>query len=144
MERDWEKLYHEVRAPHVVVLPKPYAGAAAGARMFVASPALIEARMRAVAPGRTLEVPALRAELARENRTDACCPVSTSIFLRIVAERALIRLAQGRDGAPFWRVIPPESPIARKLSCGPDFIRERREEEAAQRATARQRKAATQ
>jgi hypothetical protein len=36
----------------------------------------------------------------------------------------------GDEPTPFWRVIAPDSPLARKLSCGPDFIRYRRALEA--------------
>jgi hypothetical protein len=30
---------------------------------------------------------------------------------------------------PFWRVIDERSPIAKKLSCGVDMVREQRERE---------------
>ena len=30
---------------------------------------------------------------------------------------------------PFWRVVSPESNIAKKLACGIDFIIKRQEEE---------------
>jgi hypothetical protein len=90
--------------------------------------ALLDERIRAIPAGRTHNPVALRADLARENGAVATCPTSTAIFLRIVAERALERL--GDDPTPFWRVIAPDSLLARKLSCGPDFIRHRRALEA--------------
>lgn len=68
---------------------------------------------------------ALRAELVARHGADATCPVSTAIFLRIVAEAALEEIAKGRPPAqvtPFWRVIAPGSSIASKLSCGDEFI----------------------
>jgi hypothetical protein len=128
MPKSWDEKYRGAKPPHVTVLAKSFAGVGAGERLFIASPPLLDARIRAIAPGRTLDPVALRAELARENGAAATCPTSTAIFLRIVAERALERLAA--DPTPFWRVIAPESPIARKLSCGPDFIRHRRALEA--------------
>jgi hypothetical protein len=128
MPKSWDEKYRGAKPPHVTVLAKPFAGVSAGERLFIASPALLDERIRAVPAGRTRDPVALRADLARENGAVATCPTSTAIFLRIVAERALERL--GDDPTPFWRVIAPDSPLARKLSCGPDFIRHRRALEA--------------
>ncbi len=127
MPKSWDQKYHGAKPPHVAVLDKPYAGLRPGQRLFIASPALLDASIRAIPSGQAMEVAALRMSLAREHGADATCPTSTAIFLRIVAERAL----EARDDpAPFWRVIAPDSPLARKLSCGPDLIRHRRALEA--------------
>lgn len=127
----WEQKYAGAKPPHVAVLEKPFAGLAAGNHLFIAAPPLIEARVRAVPRGATQTVLALRAALAREHGADATCPTSTRIFLRIVAERALERMAIGDpDPAPFWRVIDPDSPLAGKLTCGRVFVEARRAEEA--------------
>ena len=128
MPKSWDEKYRGAKPPHVTVLAKAFAGVGAGERLFIASPPLLDERIRAIPPGQTLDPVALRAELARENAAVATCPTSTAIFLRILAERALERLAD--DPTPFWRVVAPESPLARKLSCGPDFIRHRRALEA--------------
>lgn len=128
MPKSWDEKYRSAKPPHVTVLAKPFAGIGAGQALFIASPPLLDARIRAIPPGHTLDPVAMRADLAQENGAVATCPTSTAIFLRIVAERALERLAD--DPTPFWRVIAPESPLARKLSCGPDFIRHRRALEA--------------
>jgi hypothetical protein len=124
MPKSWDEKYRGAKPPHVTVLAKPFAGVGAGEHLFIASPALLDERIRAIPAGRTHDPVALRADLARENGAVATCPTSTAIFLRNVAERALERL--GDDPTPFWRVIAPDSPLARKLSCGPDFIRHRR------------------
>ncbi len=53
------------------------------------------------------------------------CPVTTAIYLRIVAEVARTDLAEGKrldEGVPFWRVVLPGSKVAQKLSCGPDHV----------------------
>lgn len=129
MPKTWEQKHRDAKAPHVAVLEKPFGGLRAGQRLFVASPALLEERIAALPRGATLEPAALRAQIAVEHGADATCAASTGIFLRIVAERALERLARGEEAAPFWRVVAPDSPLARKLSCGPDFLRQRREAE---------------
>jgi hypothetical protein len=107
----------------------PFAGIPVGGRLFIASPALIDDAMHAVPRGRTLSVDQLRATLARTHFADATCPLTTGIFLRIVAERALEQRAEGASDeeiAPFWRVIDPDSTLAQKLSCGAEFIRQQR------------------
>jgi hypothetical protein len=123
MPKSWDQKFHGAKPPHVAVLDKPFAGLRPGQRLFIASPALLDQRIRAIPPGQATDLTALRAGLATEQGADATCPTSTAIFLRIVAERALER---PDDPAPFWRVVGPETPLARKLSCGPDFIRHRR------------------
>ena len=75
----------------------------------------------------------MRAALAKKNKAEATCPISTAIFVRIVAECALERIAGGEAvGAvpPFWRLVDPEGPLAKKLSCGPEFIAAQRALEA--------------
>ena len=125
--KSWEQKYHGAKPPHVAVLEKPYAGLPVGTRLFIASPALVETALRAVPPGGTVTVAALRDDLARAHGADATCPTSTGIFLRIVAERALERMAMGDpDPAPFWRAIEPASVLAGRLTCGGGFIQQRR------------------
>jgi hypothetical protein len=53
------------------------------------------------------------------------CPVTTAIYLRVVAEVALDDLGTGKpldQVVPFWRVVTPDSKVAKKLSCGPDHV----------------------
>ena len=68
--------------------------------------------------GSTLSPAQLRENLARLHQADATCPVSTGIFLRIVAENACDELEQGQSihqVCPFWRVVAPDSTTAKKL-----------------------------
>jgi hypothetical protein len=62
---------------------------------------------------------------ASTHGADFSCPISTSIFARIAAEAALDEMEMGKpaqDVTPFWRTIEPDGPVARRLSCGPEFI----------------------
>lgn len=130
MPKTWPEKFASAKPAHVVVLDKPFAGAAAGERLFIPSPALLAERIAALPAGARTDPVALRAALAREHGSQATCPVATAIHLRILAECALEQMAAGGEPIPFWRAIPPESELARKLSCGPEFIRRRREAEA--------------
>jgi len=132
--KSWAEKMKGAKAPHVAVLERPMAGLKPGARLFIASPLLVERYVRSIPRGQTRDAVTMRAELARQHRADATCPMSTGIFVRIVAEAALEAMDAGEGPdtiAPFWRLVEPDSAAARKLSCGPDFIRTRREMERA-------------
>ncbi|NBN79317.1 hypothetical protein GWI72_13655 [Microvirga tunisiensis] len=125
MKKTWMQKLAGGKPPHVVQLESAFAGVPAGARLFIASPRLLDERIALIPRGMVRDPVDLRAELAAEQGADATCPVSTAIFLRIVAEAALERIAGGTPAAevtPFWRVIAPGSKIAGKLSCGDDYL----------------------
>lgn len=109
-----------------------FAGIKAGQLMLVATPQMVDAYIRKIPYGETRTVVRLRNELARRNRCDASCPVSTAIFVRISAEAAIEAMEQGADideVTPFWRVIAPDDKVAGKLNVDSDWIRHQRESE---------------
>ena len=56
----------------------------------------------------------LRRTLAAEHGADACCPVTVQRHLVTIAETA---------SAPYWRMVDPDRPFARRLAGGPEAIR---------------------
>lgn len=91
----------------------------------MADPRVVDAVIRATRPGALSTIAELRSELAAQHVADICCPISTSIFVRICAEAALAELEMGRsvqEVTPFWRVVEPNGTLAKKLSCGTDFV----------------------
>lgn len=79
--------------------------------------------------GTRKEIQQVRRELALLHGADATCPVSTAIFLRTVAEAAWDEIYAGKamaDVAPFWRVIDPKSPLAKKRRAGLPWIEQQR------------------
>jgi hypothetical protein len=122
---DWYKRFNSAKPPHVVTLESDYAGAKAGMTMLISSPSEIASYVSRIPHGETATIARLRTDLARRANADAACPVSTSIFLKVVAEVGLADMANGKsiaDVVPFWRVIEPSSKLAAKLSCGRDGI----------------------
>ncbi len=120
------------KPPHQVVLEKDFAGVKQGSTLHISSPQEIADELRKILPGTTLSIQQLRQNIANFQKCDATCPVSTSIFLRIVAEHAWEEFNlhnNQQDIAPFWRVIDPESSLAKKLSFDPAWIRLQREME---------------
>jgi hypothetical protein len=133
MAKSWKQKLAGGKPAHVEVLTKPFGGAPEGAKMLIATPRLVDEYMRSVPPGESRSVAQMRTDLAKAYGAEIACPISTSIFARIAAEAAIEETQMGKplsEVTPFWRVIDEKSPIAKRLSCGPDLVRSRREEEA--------------
>jgi len=118
------------KPPHHVVLEKDFAGIPKGAKLHISSPVEIAAELKTIPPGSILSIQAFRRRLAEKNKCDATCPVSTSIFLRIVAEHTWEEFnssSSKQDLAPFWRVVESSSPMAKKLNFDSAWIDLQRE-----------------
>jgi hypothetical protein len=122
---DWHKKYNNAKASQVVTLHTDFAGAKAGMELLISSPADIATYVARIPHGETRTIARLRTDLSRAAKADATCPVTTSILLKVAAERAFQDIADSKnldDVPPFWRVIEPNSNLAAKLSCGKDGI----------------------
>jgi hypothetical protein len=122
---DWRKRLGGAKPAHVVMLHTDFAGVKAGNTMLISSPGDIAAWLARIPKGETRTMDRLRNDLARKAGASAMCPVTTAIYLRVVAEVALRDLAEGKaldEVVPFWRVVTPETTVAKKLSCGPDHV----------------------
>jgi hypothetical protein len=125
MERIMATKAAKKKEPKRVMLEKSFAGIPAGAILFVATPDIVAAYVRAIPSGQTRTVEQMRRDLAKRNKAEATCPVSTAIFLRSVAEISLKQLAEGvalESVVPFWRIIEPGTPIAKRLALDPEWI----------------------
>jgi hypothetical protein len=85
-------------------------------RMLIPSETMVVCQLRAAPPGRLSDLAALRRRLAAECGADACCPVTV--------QRHLVHISRNGN-APFWRVVDPDRPFARRLAGGPENIREK-------------------
>jgi hypothetical protein len=133
MAKTWREKHDGHKHPvQIETLDKPFAGKPPGATMVIATPKDMTAFFKSVPRGKSRSMDDLRAHLAKKHKTDFACPLTTGIFSRIAAEHAYAQIAEGESAnavAPFWRVIDPKSPLAKKLACGPDFISRMRAEE---------------
>lgn len=130
--KTWQQKMN-AKPPHTVVLDRDFAGVPAGAKLLISCPREVEAYLRTqVPPGQTRAIQQMRRELAALHGADAACPVSTAIFLRTVAEAAWDAIEAGAPAtevAPFWRVVDPQSPLAKKLRAGAVWIEQQRSAE---------------
>jgi hypothetical protein len=131
-EYAWGNRFAVKRYPKRVTLDADFAGIPAGSTLFVGTPQILQAYIHKIPVGTTRTIQRLRRDIARANRCAAMCPVSTAIFLRILAEAAWDELHAGKgvhEVTPFWRVIEPGSVIARKLRATDAWLRSQREAE---------------
>jgi hypothetical protein len=122
---DWRKRFGAAKDPHVVMLHSDFAGVKAGNTMLISSPGELANYIARIPRGETRTMDRLRNELARKAGAQSMCPVTTAIYLKVVAEVALQDLAEGKlidQVVPFWRVVLPDSKVAGKLSCGRDHV----------------------
>lgn len=119
-----EKLARK-KEPKKVLLDYDFAGIKSGSWMFVGTPQIVDAYIRAIPYGETRTIPAMRRQLARRRQCDDTCPVSTAIFVRMVAEAAVEDIAAGvplSDVSPFWRLISSADNVTHKLAIDPIWI----------------------
>ena len=130
--KSWSEKFDCEKSFKIKILDKKIADMPEGSVMLIASPPLIDGALRAIPYGKSMDTKTLRRDLAVAHGAEVTCPLTTGIFLRIVAEAALEKRAKGAAMAeitPFWRVIHPKSPLAGKLSCGRAFVAAQRKSE---------------
>jgi hypothetical protein len=88
-------------------------------RMLIPTPLLVAAELRRVPRGRLITAAVLRERLARRAGADFACPMTTGIFLNIVAGATEEAIAAGRRPvAPYWRVVDDKGRLPPKFPPG--------------------------
>ena len=121
------------KEPKRVLMDKAWAGMQPEQMMFVATPQIVDAYIRSISHGQTVTIPEMRDALAERENCAGTCPMSSAIFVRMVAEAALEDLADGKqvsEIAPFWRMITSRDKMVKKLKIDPDWIDQQRAMEA--------------
>lgn len=124
-KKTWLDKLNEKKEPQTKRADISFADIPKGSVMFIATPKLIDQYIREIGYGKNVDTKTLRKDLALQHNADNTCPITTGIFLKIVAEANYEKLQQGKpinEVTPFWRVIDPNSTLAKKLSFGQDFI----------------------
>ena len=84
--------------------------------MLIPSPLDVEAVIRKVPRGKVITSSQLGAKLAHAAGTNCTCPMTTGIFVRIIAEAA----AESRI-TPYWRVVRDDGSFNEKFPGGPSI-----------------------
>ncbi|MDA8686267.1 hypothetical protein N9L94_04555 [Robiginitalea sp.] len=132
MKKSWTDKFNAKSNFEIKVLEKAFWGHEVGDKMLIPSPAIIQDYINEHDAGIRLELNTMRDDLALTYGADFTCPLTTGIFLRIVAEMNHEQYAEGaslESICPFWRIIEPQSKLAGKLSFGTELIRKMRHQE---------------
>ena len=130
--KTWAEKLHDGRQPQIEKADKDFAGIKVGQKMLIPTPMLIDEYMRQIPKGKAVDSLTVRKDLAIEHGAEVTCPLTTGIFIRIVAEASYEEYQKGKalnKIAPFWRVIDEKSPTAKKLTFGTEFLKEQRKKE---------------
>ena len=126
----WVARLNDPRPHEVKRAPISIAGMRKGQVMLVPSARLVDAFVRTVKRGRSMDARQLRDALAAAHGAQVCCPITTGFHLRTVAEVVGEAIARGASIArvtPVWRVLPPGAPTLAKLTYDPEvLLRQRR------------------
>jgi hypothetical protein len=130
--KSWNDKLNNTRPAQVETADKDFAGIRKGQTMLVPTALMVDAYIRQVPAGQSVDLPTLRRDLAAEAGAEVTCPLTSGIFVRIAAEAAYEQYQNGASLdtiTPFWRVISPKSPAAKKLTFGTGFLLEQRSKE---------------
>ena len=130
--KSWQEKLDDGRTPQIETTDKAFAGIQAGQKMLIPTPRLVDEYIRQIPEGTFVDMATLRKDLALERGAEVTCPLTTGIFLRIVAEAAYEEHEKGKPLnkiTPFWRVIDERSPTAKKLTFGTAFLKAQRAKE---------------
>jgi ABC-type uncharacterized transport system ATPase subunit len=132
IKKTWLDKLNETKEPKIKRIDIDFADIPVGSNMLIATPKIIDKYIQEIGVGKRIDTKTLRKDLALAHNADYTCPVTTGIFLRIVAEANYEKLQQGKhvkEITPFWRVIDPNSVLAKKLTFGQDFLLQQIEKE---------------
>lgn len=130
MAKSWKEKFFSKENFEIKTIQKNFWGHVAGSKMLIPTPLMIQEYINQIESGKVSEIETMRNDLAIENGADFTCPMTTGIFLKIVAEYNYEKLNQKRvDICPFWRIIDPNSKFSGKLSFDKNLIASKRNKE---------------
>lgn len=130
--KNLNKKLNSVGVPVVKPVPINIAGMKKGQVMLIPTPKLVDQFIRKIPKGKSIDVKALRANLAASHDAEVTCPITMGFHVRTIAEAAYESFNAGtpiNKITPIWRVLDADSPTIKKLSFDPEFILAQRREE---------------
>lgn len=125
----------KLRKPQQPEIIKPLPNSVAhwgppGASMVISTPADIDEVIRKIPKGRLATMTSLRDALSRRHKADIACPITTGIFLGIVAKAAAEMEEMGaKRVAPWWRVLKSDGSLNPRMPGGAEEQRARLQSE---------------
>lgn len=131
MTRSWTDRL-DMGTPMTKRSPRTFGDVVEGQSMLVPTARQVDAFMRTIPAGRSMDVRTFRKAMAASHGAEVTCPVYMGYHLRTVAEAAHEALERGvpiGEIAPFWRVLDEATPTTERLTFGAEFVRARRRAE---------------
>jgi hypothetical protein len=109
-----------VELPKIVRVPRMWQKRFGAGTMVIARPLDVDVLIRTVRKGSLVTQTQLRERLARKYKVDHTCPLTTGIFVRIIAEAAEEDRRAGKVRiTPYWRVVRDDGSLNEKFPGGP-------------------------
>ena len=117
--KSWQEKLHNQDHSKIVDIPPRMAKRLGTGTMLIPKPIDVDALIRKTKKGKLVTVSEIRSKLARDNGVDTTCPLTTGIFVRIVAEAAEEEMRDGKKKVtPYWRVIKDDGSLNEKFPGG--------------------------
>ncbi len=126
----WREKLERTDHSKIVEIPAAMAKRLGTGTMLIPKPLDVDALIRKTKKGKLVTVSEIRSRLARDNKVEVACPLTTGIFIRIAAEAAEEDLRNGRKRVtPYWRVIRDDGSLNEKFPGGVKAQSQRLKEE---------------
>jgi len=114
----WREKLERPQEPQIVSLPPKMLRFGKG-KMLIPTPKLVDEIISKVPRGKLITVGQIRKKLAHDHAADVTCPLTTGIFVRIVAEAANEASLDGaKRVTPYWRVVRDNGELNPKFPRG--------------------------
>jgi alkylated DNA nucleotide flippase Atl1 len=107
-------------APKIVEqLPEGVRWAPPGSSMVISTPLEIEGLINKIPKGKVATIATLREAIAKRHKTTITCPITTGIFLGVIARAAAEKEMLGVNHVtPWWRVLKTDGSLNDKMPGG--------------------------
>jgi alkylated DNA nucleotide flippase Atl1 len=127
-KKSWqEKLIDKKGYPKILKLEKRFPcynavhkmGAKAGDNVVLVNPSEVVEIMKEVPRGKLVTIVEICKRIAKEHTVEACCSLTTGIFIMIAANAVEEAATQGKNlGIPYWRTLKADGFLNEKYPGG--------------------------
>jgi len=138
-KKSWqEKLADKKGMPKILRLEKRFPcfnavhkmGAELGDEVVLVNPSEVVEMMKKVPQGRLITIVEICRKIARKHNVEACCSLTTGIFIMTAANAAEEANNQGQDlKIPYWRTLKADGFLNEKYPGGQEAQKQKLEEE---------------
>jgi len=115
----WKDKVYKKQEPRIVDIPDLWTKNMGSGKMVIVTPLLINDLVNKIPEGLVATLSAIRKKFAGDFEVNGTCPLTTGIFLRIVAEAAEEEKNNGGGHiTPYWRVIRDDGSLIDKYPGG--------------------------